>query len=105
MAMEMNNGSFDFFWRNESNRVDPRSVAAETMRLSLPVTTTLEDAISAARAAGMPKGSARTGCFEVQGPNGIWSHVRESRIDLSTPRRAANVVFKTWDELDAEDDC
>lgn len=90
-------GRWDFFFRAESNRRDPKSVPAHYISLVLPDDLPLAEALEAARKAGMPKGSHRTGCFEVQSPLGIYSHVANARIDLSTPRKAAKVRFLSWD--------
>ena len=91
----------DFFFRAESNRVDPRTVPARTLSLELPRHTALADALTAALDAGMPKGSHRTGCFEVQTGQGIWQQTDGNRIDLTTPRKAAKVEFTSWEELDS----
>lgn len=100
---EAKNISWDFFFRAESNRVDPRSLPAFSITLELAANMNLEDALAAARAAGMPKGSYRTGCFEVQNDLGIWEHATASKIDLSTPRKAAKVSFRTWDQVEADE--
>lgn len=94
---------YDFFFRAESNRHDPKATPARSMTLDLPAGTTLADALVAARENGMPRGSHRTGCFEVQTDAGIYSQVDGNRIDLSTPKRAAKTSFKTWKQLDSED--
>jgi hypothetical protein len=57
---------------------------------------------------GIKYGSARSGVYEVQCNAGIYNHENEltggspARIDVSTPRKAAKVVFKSWDQLEAE---
>lgn len=95
---------WDFFYRHESQLHNPKDVPAECITLDLPADLSLGDALEAARAAGMPKGSHRTGCFEVQNDLGIYSQIDYNRIDLSAPAKAAKVVFKTWEQLEAEDD-
>ena len=58
---------------------------------------------------GIKYGSARSGVYEVQCDAGIYTHQNEltggspARIEVSTPRKAAKVVFKSWDQLEAED--
>lgn len=91
---------WDFFFRHESNSKDITEAAASYAVMDLPLSTPLADAIAAAiDALLIPQGSARSGCFEVQNDAGIFSHENARRIDLSTPRKAAKVSFKTWDEL------
>ncbi len=92
-----------FFYRAESNRFDPKSRPAYQLRLTLPDDTDLQNALDAARKAGAPKGSHRTGIFEVQTSRGIFYHEEENRIDLRTPRKAAKVIFKTWEQLEEEE--
>ena len=67
----------------------------------LPEGTSLEAALNAYYSAGWPKGSHRSGVSEVQTDAGIYEQKDGNRIDLSTPRKAAKVFFKTWAELDA----
>lgn len=63
----------------------------------VPADATLADILAAAYAAGMPKGSARAGCYEVQTDAGVWSSPTRSRLNPNT------AVFKTWDQLEAEE--
>jgi len=93
---------WQFFFRRESNRHHPKDRPAVCVQLNLPADTSLADALAAAYAAGMPRGSHRAGCFEVQCPTGIYQHVEGNRLDGAP---ATKVQFKTWDELDAESDC
>jgi hypothetical protein len=60
-------------------------------------------ALEFAWASGMPKGSHRSGCFQVQSAFGIWRQVEGNRFDCSTPRKAAKIQFKTWDQLEQEE--
>ena len=46
----------------------------------------------------IPIGTNRSGCYEIQGPEGVWRHKKENKIDFSTPRRAANVIHFAWDD-------
>lgn len=95
---------WDFLHRPESSTRDPRTNPCKPYRFELPDGTTLADALAHAYANGLPRGSARCGCIEVQNDLGIYSHRLGNRIDLSTPRKAANVVFKTWEELEREEE-
>lgn len=95
--------TYTFFWYRESNRVHPQSQPAWAINVQLPAGTPLADALAAAHAAGLPKGTHRSGCFEVQCDEGIWAQQDGNRIDLSTPRRAAKTTFKTWEQLEAEE--
>ncbi len=92
-----------FFFRHESNTHHPKSVPAVYIGVQVPPLATLEAGLALARAEGMPRGTHRTGCFEVQTPHGIHQHVEENRIDLTTPGKRAKVVFKSWEELEAMD--
>lgn len=92
---------YDFFWRAENNRVDPRTQPAKCFSLELPTGTDIEEAIAAAREAGMPRGSHRCGCFEVQCERGVWAQVEGNRMDFTTARKAAKVQFLTWEEMEA----
>lgn len=94
---------WDFFYRPESHRVHPSELTPYCYQFELPADTTLADALKYAHANGMPRGSARGGCFEVQNDLGIHWHRDYQRIDLSTPKRAANVIFKTWEQLEQEE--
>ena len=94
---------WDFFHRPESNRRDPAENQCKVYIFDLPEDMELADALEHAYEAGMPRGSARAGCVEIQTDRGIYSHVNDKRIDVSTPRRAKNVVFKTWEQLEQEE--
>jgi len=92
---------YDFFYRREGKNFSKSNPA---ICLTLDIDTDdLAEAIKVALESGMSKGSARSGCFEVQTDEGIWSQVDGNRIDLSTPRRREKVVFKTWDQLESEE--
>lgn len=93
----------DFYYRRESNRHHPKDVPAVCLTLDLADETTLPEALCAALAAGMSKGTHRSGCFEVQTDRGIWSQRDGNRIDLSTTRKVALTTFKTWEQLEAEE--
>jgi hypothetical protein len=104
MITELNR--WDFFIRTETNHrtwAEHKERPANCYSLSFPTGTTLAAALEFARANGMPQGTHRSGCFEVQTPEGIYSHVNDCKIDLSTPAKAAKVIFTTWAELDAAD--
>ena len=102
---------FDFFFRAETNLKNLKGKTyreywtvrgAHQILLDLPSDTTLEDALSAARAAGMPKGSHRSGCFEVQSDLGIFQSTHDfgTKID---PARECTFSYKTWAQLEAEE--
>lgn len=97
---------WDFFYRHENNRVNPKELPAQYVTMYLPENVThASDAMAIAIEEGLLlKGSHRTGCFEIQNDLGIWSHVDGNRMDFSTPRKAAKVTFKTWEQLEAEDE-
>lgn len=87
-----------FFHRKENKNFDPNDVWV--VELDLPETVTLAEALDAAHAAGMSKGSQRSGCFEIQTDRGIWSQVNGKKID---PTRPELTPFKTWEELETLD--
>jgi hypothetical protein len=99
-------GRWDFFWYPETNArpwAEQVERGANRMAMLLPNNTDIKDALAMARANGMPKGSQRSGCFEVQNDNGIWQREGAGRMDFSTPRKAAKVRFTSWDELEAKE--
>lgn len=87
---------FDFFWYAENNRVLPNTRPAKSVSVELPAGTPLDAALSAARSAGLPKGSPRTGCFEVQCDEGLWRCDDGKRLDRPT----AQPHFTTWEDLE-----
>lgn len=97
---------WDFFSRSMTKgKVDPDRV--RTIRLELntdDLQTALDkyaDHIKPYRNLG--QGSANTGVFEIQNDLGIYRHKSGKKIDLSTERKANNIVFKTWDELEKQE--
>ena len=95
--------NFDFFIFTETNLrpwAEQVAMGASCFTLALPVGTPIGEALAAARAAGMPQGTSRSGCFEVQTDSGIhqrvdgrgWGRITES-----------NSEFLTWDQLDARE--
>lgn len=101
----MNNATatWDFFDRPEGRNFDPENV--RMLSLVLPADLTLEEALAAARSGRhggrLGAGTFRSGCFQVQGPAGIWQTTDERKIRLDTPGQRAKVMFATWDELEA----
>jgi hypothetical protein len=62
-----------------------------------------EEALEIARELGaVPVGSNQSGCYQIQGPTGFWEHKKANKIDFSTPRKAANVLYTTWEQWDDE---
>ena len=95
----------DAFWRAWNRDASKRNSSSNvrTARFAAPATATISDLLELARAAGASCGTAQTGVFEIQTDDGIWQHTGGQKIDVSTTRRAANVQFRTWDQLDAEE--
>lgn len=89
-----------FFHRRESNLHDVRSKPCVPYELELDPGATLEDALEAAYEDGMPHGSSRAGCVEIQNDLGIYTQIHSMRIDPSKPQ---DVIFKTWQQLMEED--
>lgn len=88
---------WDFFHRRESNRRDVRSQPCVPYVFEID-TEDLKTALDYAYENGMPRGSHRTGCVEVQNDQGVYSREDGNRIDMSTPRRAAKTNFEPWGE-------
>lgn len=93
----------DIFFRRESRQFKPESIYTYRLNVDFPVNTpqAVQRIMDIAAAQRISRGSARSGIFQIQSNDGIWTHRNERRIDLSTPRRAALVTFQTWDELEA----
>lgn len=87
----------DLFHHTEKTNFSKDADADRTYSIAVPATASLADILAAAYAQGMPKGSARAGCYEVQTDAGVWSSPTRGRLN---PRTA---IFKTWDQLEAED--
>jgi len=108
----MDTANWCFFFRAEVNKKNLKGQTfdehwanrpAFDLVLELPVDLDIEDALEIARENGAPLGSRRSGIFEVQGPTGIWSHVNGRRMDFDTESKRAKVVFKSWEDLEAEE--
>lgn len=99
----MNNAateSYDLFDRPENKNFDPENIRSHHMVAAAGLT--LAEVLAEARQRGIVgTGTARSGVFQVQCDRGIWSHVAERRIDLSTPAKAAKVVFASWEDMEA----
>jgi hypothetical protein len=83
----------DEFWRERGGF---------TARLDLPEDASLDEVLAAARRGKLfGRGTSTTGCYEVQGPRGIWTH-RDGLRNLGRARPSA-VIFRSWEQLEAED--
>jgi hypothetical protein len=71
--------------------------------IDVPASATLDQIISTARKLGVGRGTHQTGIFEVQTDQGIYSRADGCRLDVSTPGRAAKVIFKSWEQLEVEE--
>jgi len=92
--------TYDLFDRPEGKNFDVENFRVATMVAAAGLT--LSEVLTEARSRGVVgTGSARSGVFQVQCDRGIWNHVSDSRIDLSTPAKAAKVVFASWEDLEA----
>lgn len=93
--------NYDFFWRTENK--DKEKVFSEEnarqMRLVLPDDMELEELLEEAWANGMSKGSHRSGCYEIQGPDGMWLGKNQRKIN---PEKPSSFRFVTWEEWDEE---
>jgi hypothetical protein len=86
----------DWFHRTESTKFYNER-PAQAFQVVVAKGASLAEILAAGYAAGLPKGSARGGCFELQTDDGIWSSPTGGRMNPKT------AIFKTWDELDAEE--
>lgn len=93
----------DIFFRRENKKFDPENIFTYRFFVDYPVDTpaAVQRILDMAAERRICRGSARSGIFQVQTDDGIWTHINERRIDFSTPRRAANVTFQSWEELEA----
>ena len=73
--------------------------------VSIPVEiTTCAEAIAyAIENRRIGRGTHQSGCFEVSNDIGMWWHKDGNRMDFSTPRKAAKVIYKTWEQMEAEE--
>lgn len=95
---------WDFFHKGErTNYEEAVAAPARCWTFDLPDGTTIAEAMTHAYANGLPRGSARLGCIEIQNDRGVYSREDGKRIDVSTPRRADKVIFKTWEQIEVED--
>lgn len=97
---------WDFFFRRFNRDIvrlrSERNVDYAT--LELPKAWTCEQALRFAREhRAIPVGAHNTGCFQVQNDLGIYNHVDANKIDFATPRKAAKVEYKTWEQVEAEE--
>lgn len=90
-----------FFHRRESNSKDVKAQPCIPYELELKADLTLEGALEAAHEEGMPQGSARGGCVEIQNDLGIYTTRSGRKFD--PVRRPDDVVFKTWQQLAEEE--
>ena len=87
-------------YRPENKNFDPNNIIAVSIEIQSDWTLAeiLETAIANV---AVPKGSARSGVSEVQTHEGIYKHINDRKIDLSTERKAAKVRFASWAALEA----
>lgn len=95
MTTEANEWSeIQFFHRRESNKHDPKTVPCVPYCWETPHelhTAPIAELMEFAYSNGLPKGSTRCGCVEVQTDAGIWSSHHGGRI---IPSKA---TFTPWD--------
>lgn len=88
--------SATFFHRPESNRVDPSERPSRVFEFPIDCdpSRSISDILTDAWAMGLPKGSHRAGCFEIQTDDGIWQSSNGKRLN------SKNASFHTWNELE-----
>ena len=97
---------YDFFSRCEGKNFSKDNHQSLTLEIDTPQTDPLgrlAAALEYAHANGLGKGSYRSGCFQVQADDGIYTQLDDVRFNLATPQGRSRVQFKTWEELEAED--
>ncbi len=90
-----------FFHRRESNSKNMRAQPCVPYEWELGSGLTLADALLFAYEEGLPRGSARGGCVEIQNDLGIYTTKSGRKFDLE--KRPEDVMFKTWQQLMEED--
>ena len=50
------------------------------------------------------RGSNRAGIYEIHTDEGMIKHLRGAKLDNRTPRKRANILFRTWDAMIAHDE-
>jgi hypothetical protein len=90
---------WDFFYFTESNRIDPTAKPAVSISFEMDADLSAAEALQDAWAMGMPRGSNRTRCFEIQNSRGIFRCDDGKRLDRPTKPP----VFKTWEELEGDE--
>lgn len=74
---------------------------ADYIEVEVTTDATLADILTAARAAGLPRGSSRSGCFEVQTDAGIFTHHNPAMAERGYGRLdPARAIFNTWEQLE-----
>ena len=90
-----------FFKRMYSSYRTIETANIGTMDIEID-TDDLKVAIAAHRKVSV--GNHLFGVFEVQNEEGVYQQIDGKRIELDTPRKAAQTVFTSWKEMeDAED--
>lgn len=95
---------WDFLFRTERTNFKAfwATHSACTKSAELPVDWSAQEALEFMRAQRqLGRGSNRSGCFEIQTDLGIWSQTNETAMRFDTPRKAAKVIFQTWEEIEA----
>jgi len=93
-------GRVDFFKKAESNRLATFNVHEFSTHLDRDMG--LAEIIALA-ATVCGRGSHRAGTFEIQTDEGIISHSTGKNLVHAIERGTSHIVFKTWDELEAEE--
>jgi len=96
-------GRVDFFHKAESNRLAPENFNVHEASTRLDRDMTLAEIIALAPEVVGARGSARAGTFEIQTDEGIISHSTGKNLVHAIERGTSHIVFKTWDELEAEE--
>lgn len=98
----------DLFMHTETNArpwdVHVAQSAGRELRVEVPDDATVDEILAVAHAAGMPKGSSRSGVFQIQTDNGIFQHADARRRERGYGRiTTATSIFQTWAELEASE--
>jgi hypothetical protein len=86
-----------WFHRPDNGKRFSKEDTPDVYEFEVPAGSDLPTILSTGYGQGLPKGSGRAGCVELQTDEGIWSSPTNSRLNPAT------AIFKTWEELEQEE--
>ena len=89
---------YDFFYRAQNKDTAKMFSADNEREISIDADTTdLAELINLAVEAGMSKGTYQSGCYQIQGPDGIWFGKNDRKIN---PANKGSYTFVKWEDLE-----